>query len=558
MKYKNSYNPNSIEREFMKLDSRRHNKLTRARDCARLTVPTLFPREGFTESMELPDLFNSMPARGVMSLASRIVSAMYPLNQMPFFTFELDNAYVPQGADITETVAALSRLDKKIMNKLSHSNLRQELFVLMQHLIVLGDALFEIQDDYNFRVHRVDHYVIQRYPDGKIRKMILREWVDPEAVPEEWKTAMENEEMYIPKEKDDDEENNNGNGYGNGDAYDSFTMSYNNGYAPSKAHKAFYTMVEYEPESKTWECYKEYCGYIVDKGEFTICPYIPQSWSRIAGEDYGRSLVEEHIGDIRTLEALSKSLCEAAMANSEHRIGIDPTGITEVQDLIDTANGDFVPARQADVFSIQLLRQIDLGPMAMIRQDLTAGLGRVFLLNSSVQRDAERVTATEIRMMASELDQSLGGIFSGIAASIQIPIVKRTVLLMARDKILPTDIVKLIQEDGLLSLKVRTGLEALNREVEASQLMGWMQVVGTNQAFAPFIDSYGLLVRLSTSMGLDPVGIVKTPQQLAEEQQSQAQASLEAMAQQQAIQSMGSLVESSGAAAAEQAVQQPM
>ena len=78
-----------IEREFNKLDSRRTNKLNRARDCARLTVPTLFPREGFTESMELPDVYNSMPARGVMSLASRIVSAMYPLNQMPFFTFEL-------------------------------------------------------------------------------------------------------------------------------------------------------------------------------------------------------------------------------------------------------------------------------------------------------------------------------------------------------------------------------------------------------------------------------------------------------------------------------------
>lgn len=555
MEQKNSHNKHSIERQFQKLDSRRHNKLTRARDCARLTVPTLFPREGFTESMELPDLFNSMPARGVMSLASRIVSAMYPLNQMPFFSFELDSAYVPQGADITETVAALSRLDKKIMNKLSHSNLRQELFVLMQHLIVLGDALFEIQDDFNFRVHRVDHYVIQRYPDGKIKKMILREWVDPEAVPDEWKDAMEKEEIYYPKD-DEEDKYENGNGYENG--YDSFTMSYNNQYAPSKAHKAFYTMVEWEPETKTWECYKEYCGYIIDKGEFTICPYIPQSWSRIAGEDYGRSLIEEHIGDIRTLEALSKSLCEAAMANSEHRIGIDPTGITEVQDLIDTQNGDFVPARSSDIFSIQLLRQIDLGPMASIRQDLTAGLGRVFLLNSSVQRDAERVTATEIRMMASELDQSLGGIFSGIAASIQIPIVKRTVLLMARDKLLPPDIVRLIQDDGLLSLKVRTGLEALNREVEASQLMSWMSVVAPNQSFAPFIDNYGLLVRLSTSMGLDPVGIVKTPQQLQEEQAAQARQSIDAMAAQQAISSMGSLMETGGMAAMEQQMaQQP-
>lgn len=526
-----------IERQFQKLDARRYNKLTRARDCARLTVPTLFPREGYTESMDLPDVFNSMPARGVMSLASRIVSAMYPLNQQPFFSFEVDSQYVPQGINMNETLASLSRLDKRIMNKLSHSNLRQELFVLMQHLIVLGDALFEIQDDYNFRVHRIDHYVVQRYPDGKIKKIILREWVDPDALPEAWEYAMEEGKKY-----GDEEADNENNGY----EYDSFTMSFSGIKAPTKEHKPFYTMVEWEPDTKRWKCTKEYCGIIVDEGEFTVCPYIPQSWSRIAGEDYGRSLVEEHIGDIRTLEAMSKSLVEAAMANSEHRIGIDPSGITEIGDLLDTANGDYVSARQTDVFPIQLLRQIDLSPMVGIRQDLIGGLGRVFLLQSSIVRQAERVTATEIRAMAEELDQSLGGVFSGIAASIQIPIIKRTVLLMAKERLLPPDIVELISETGILGLKVRTGLEALNREIEASQLATWMSMTAQNPAFQPYIDGYGTLVRLTTAMGLESAGLVKTPQQLQEEQAAQAQQSLQAMAAQQAMQSIGSMAESSG------------
>lgn len=539
-----------IEREFQKLDSRRSNKLLRARDCARLTVPTLFPREGFTESMDLPDVFNSMPARGVMSLASRIVSAMYPLNQQPFFTFEPDSQFVPEGVDLNETMASLARLDKKIMNKLSHSNLRQELFVLMQHLIVLGDALFEIQDDYNFRVHRLDHYVLQRYPDGKIKKIILREWVDPEALPEKWEYAMEEEKKYEKNDNGYDEEYK-------ADA-DTFTTSINTmGMSPSKHHKAFYTMVEWNEDEGVWKCTKEYCGIIVDEGEFTICPYIAQTWSRIAGEDYGRSLVEEHIGDIRTLEALSKSLVEAAMANSEHRIGIDPSGITEVSDLLETANGDFVPARQQDVFSIQLLRQVDLQPMAALRSDLIQGLGRVFLLNSSIQRQAERVTATEVRMMAEELDQSLGGVFSGIAQSIQIPIVKRTVILMAKERLLPPDIVKLIQEKGLLSLKVRTGLEALNREIEASLLAQWMSMTGQNPAFAQFIDSYGFLLRFTTSMGLDTAGLVKSPAQLQAEQQQAAQQSIQNMVAQQAVSSIGTIAEQSGALAAESATQAP-
>ena len=529
-----------IESEFQKLDQRRHNKLMRARDCARLTVPTLFPREGFTESMDLPDVFSSMAARGVMSLASRIVSAMYPLNQQPFFTFEPDMKFIPEGADINDMLASLSRLDKKIMNKLSHTNLRQELFVLMQHLIVLGDALFEIQDDYQFRVHRVDHFVVQRYPDGRIKKIILREWVDPEALPEEWEYAMGESEHRAYSETD----------------YDTFATSINGmNNAPSRNHKPFYTKIEWENDRQVWECVKEYCGVEVDRGEFTVCPYIPQSWSRIAGEDYGRSLVEEHIGDIRTLEALTKSLVEAAMANSEHRIGIDPNGITEVDDLLDSQNGDFVPARQTDVFSIQLLRQIDLGPMAAIRQDIQASLGKVFLLQSAMQRDAERVTATEIRAMAQELDQSLGGVFSGIAQSIQIPIVKRTVILMAKDKLIDTEIVKLIQDDGILSLKVRTGLEALNREIESSLLVQWASLAMSNPSLQGFVDQYGFLTRMTTSMGLDTAGLVKSPQQLQAEQQQAAQASMQAMVQEQMISSMGAIAEEGAAASIEGSAQ---
>jgi len=550
MEYK--ANSSYIEREFLKLDGRRTNKLNRARDCARLTVPTLFPREGFTESMDLPDVFNSMPARGVMSLASRITSAMYPLSQAPFFSFEVDTQYVPQGVNMNETIASLSRLDKKIMTKLSHSNLRQELFVLLQHLIVLGDALFEIKDDYSFMVHRVDHYVVQRYPDGKIKKIILREWVDPDALPEDWEYAMEEGKVYGTDKDEEEDENYNSKG---GD-YNSFISSYNQAYAPSKSHRPFYTMVEWETDDQVWKCTKEYCGVIVDEGEFTVNPYIPQSWSRIAGEDYGRSLVEEHIGDIRTLEALSKSLVEAAMANSEHRIGIDPSGITEIADLLDTANGDYVSARQTDVFPIQLLRQVDLSPMAGLRSDLINGLGRVFLLNSSMQRQAERVTATEIRMMAEELDQSLGGVFSGIAQSIQIPIVKRTVLLMVKDELLPPDIVQLISEKGILGLKVRTGLEALNREIESTLLSQWMSMAGQVQAFQPYIDPYGFLVRFTTSLGLESAGLIKSPEQLQAEQQAQAEQSLQAMASEKLMSTIGNIAETSASATAEQAVQQ--
>ncbi len=509
-----------IASEFERLSSRRTGKIQRAQDASRLTVPGLFPEEGFSETMELPDVFSSLPARGVMSLASRMVSAIYPLNQAPFFNFELDQAFVPEGIDATETMASLSRLDRKIMDKLSSTNLRQELFVLFQHLIVVGDALFECLDDYNYRIHRLDHYVVQRYPDGRVKRIILREWVDPDAVPEEWP-----------------------------EVDPSYRRDSSNEVGPTADHEPYFTEILWNPDSKEWDVRKEYCGMIVDEGTYEVNPYIPQAWSRVAGEDYGRSLVEEHIGDIRTLETITKALVEAAVANSEFRIGVDPSGFTEVSDLQDTSNGDFVPARQVDVFPIQLLKQIDLGPMGAVREDISQQLGRTFLLQSSVQRTGDRVTATEIREVAQELDQALGGIFSGLARDIQIPIVKRAMLLMARDKMVPKELMKLIQGGGPLSLKVRTGLEALNREVTNSQLAQWAQVVGTVQAVQPYIDWYGWAIKWTSSFGLEPVGLVKTPQQLQEEQQQAAQQSIAQMATQQSIQSMGAMAEQGAAAA---------
>jgi hypothetical protein len=513
----------SIAGEFAELDARRSTKLTRCEELAKLTVPGLYPKSGWTETMDLPDLYSSIAARGIMSLASRMVSAIYPLNQMPFFQHEIDMAMVPQGADVTQQMQLLARLDKKIMEKLQNSNLRQELYVLMQHLITIGDALWYQSDDYSFRVYRVDQYVVVRYPDGSIKKIIVRDWIDPKAIPESWT------------------------------GYPETGQTTNSGYllqGPVSNFEPCYTEIEWDAEKEKWEVEKEFRGVVVEEGEYEVCPYTPQVWSRIAGEDYGRSLVEEHIGDIRSMEALSKATIEMAAASAEFRIGVDPTGITEIADLVDSVNGDFVAARPTDIFTLQLNRQPDLGPVVMARQELAANLGRTFLLQSAVQPTGDRVTATQIREIAQELDQALGGIFSGISRDIQIPIVKRTMFLLAKDRLIPKEILKLTGSGGILSMKVRTGLEALNREVQNSQLVQWAQVVGQIPNAMQAVNWDNWLIRFTTSFGMDVAGLVKTPEQLAQEQQAMMEQQAEMQANQQTIQSAGRIAEEQAAAGA--------
>jgi hypothetical protein len=184
-----------------------------------------------------------------------------------------------------------------------------------------------------------------------------------------------------------------------------------------------------------------------------------------------------------------------------------------------------------------------MGPVVMARQELAANLGRTFLLQSAVQPTGDRVTATQIREIAQELDQALGGIFSGISRDIQIPIVRRTMFLLAKDKLIPKEIMKLTGPGGILSMKVRTGLEALNREVQNSQLVQWAQVVGGIPNAMQAVNWDNWLIRFTTSFGMDVAGLVKTPEQLAQEQQAMMQQQAEMQANQQTIQSAGRIAE---------------
>lgn len=503
-------NAKTIRQRFDHLSTRRTVQLERARACAEVTVPGLMPPVGFNQGDSLPDLFSSLPARGVMSLASRMVSAIYPLNQLPFFQHQLDMEYVPEGADTTETEASLNRLDRRVMDKLSETNLRQELFVLFQHLIVMGDALLYQSDDYEFRVVRCDQYVLRRRPDGMVTEIVVREWVDPNSIPEEWSNVPDQKSVPCAG-------------------------------GPSNEHEPMYTLLE--REKGKWTCVKEFRNAVVDTGEYDVCPYSPQTWSRVAGEDYGRSLVEENLGDIRSLEALSRALIEGAAANSEYRVGIRPGGVGTSKDLQESVNGDYIVAEPGDVWSFQLNNQVQLQTTSNARDALTRDLGRTFLLASASQPTGERVTATQIREIAAELDQSLGGVFSGAARDIQIPIVRRTMLLMARDELIDKQIIELIGQDKILALKVRTGLEALNREVENSLLVQWAQVVQQLPQSQSYVNWLQFLHRFTSSFGIESAGILKTQEELQQEQQSAMQQQMAMQAGSQAIQSTGRVAE---------------
>jgi hypothetical protein len=150
-------------------------------------------------------------------------------------------------------------------------------------------------------------------------------------------------------------------------------------------------------------------------------------------------------------------------------------------------------------------------------------LAFAFLLNSAVQRNGERVTAEEIRYMANELESALGGIYSILSQEMQLPMVNRIMFSMERKKKMP------VLPKGTVKPVIVTGIEALGRGNDMSKLQAFFESAAMVANLPPEIDKSDALKRLGTSLGIDMKGLVKTPEQIAEEQ---AQAQQMAMMQQ--------------------------
>jgi hypothetical protein len=85
-------------------------------------------------------------------------------------------------------------------------------------------------------------------------------------------------------------------------------------------------------------------------------------------------------------------------------------------------------------------------------------------MGSAVTRDAERVTAEEIRMQASELETAYGGVYSRLAVDIQLPL---AYWLMGRVGLG-------LKGSSGVSPTIVTGLEALSRQGDLEDLRLWI------------------------------------------------------------------------------------
>ena len=324
---------NSLEGLYQKLEAERYSYLQRARDAARLTLPFLFVEEGHNSTSELPTPYQSVGARGVNNLASALLLSLLPPNA-PFFRLVLNAAALrgledaPQTEMIkTQIEVTMSKTERQIMAEIETNGYRIQTFEALKHLIVAGNVLLHVADSGGMRVIHLDRFVVQRDPLGRTKKIIIKETISPDMLPEAAKALVASNPDYNA-----------------GDNVDLYTcVRYFSPPTQSKADK----------DPTRVSIYQEIFGTPVPdtEGEFKAVesPYIVLRMNRTDGENYGRGYVEQYIGDLKSLESLMMAVVEAAAAASKCLFMVSPNGVTRARVLAEAPNGAIVEGSANDI-----------------------------------------------------------------------------------------------------------------------------------------------------------------------------------------------------------------
>ena len=200
------------------------------------------------------------------------------------------------------------------------------------------------------------------------------------------------------------------------------------------------------------------------------------------------------LGDLQSLESLSQAIVEGSLIAAKALFLVNPNGMTRADVIARAENGAIVAGNAADVEALQVQKNNDFSTALQTMQIIERRLNFAFLSSEAIQRNAERVTAEEIRVMSQQLDAGLAGAYSLLSSELQLPLVKRILALMERDGEIPP------VPDGLISPQITTGVEAIGRGNDKARLTEFLQTIATAlgpEQFLNFINPTELIRRFA-------------------------------------------------------------
>lgn len=460
------------------------------------TVASVFPNQVKTTDLQGNDIverdYQAMGAILVNNLTAKLVKLLFPVG-LSFFKLEDTKELKDFIKNLEPNLRKLQlpEIENKCAERLLFNAGYAQLHQLIKTLIILGNALV-VRKDNKLVVYTPKNYSVLRDHGGTVLDLVLCEQISYDRIPEAIRA-------YV-----------HARGKEPRDTLDLYTRVRR---LPSGQYR-----VTQEIEGKQ----------VGDEITYAknLCPYIPVVWSLVNGNSYGHGLVEDLAGDFAKLSCLSEALAKYEI-DSCRVVNLVKSGAGgDIDSLAEAEIGEWV---QADPDAVG---KTDAGDANMIKNlllDLEQVIGRLsiaFMYTSNV-RDAERVTAEEIRQKVAEADQALGGVYSQLSEALHKPLAY--LLLAEADRNLQSAIIA-----NKVKFNILTGTAALGRGNDTERLLTSIQVLGViipamGQLSKRF-NTEAVIDKILTNNGVNLEEIMKSDEELEAEAQA-AQEQMQAMQQ---------------------------
>jgi len=479
----------SAKQRYDYLASDRSQFLDVAKDAADLTLPYLIrgQEEWQKGARYLPTPWQSVGAKGVVTLAAKLMLALLP-PQTSFFKLQLDDTKLGEEfpPEIrSELDLSFAKIERTILESIAASSDRVVIHQALKHLVVAGNALVYMGKD-NLKLYPLNRYVVDRDGNGNVLEIVTKERINKKLLRGMLPEIKPNNVDNPPGERDEEVD--------------------------------IYTHIKRDNNRMIW--YQEYEDKVIPgsmgKAPLDANPWLVLRFNTVDGEVYGRGRVEEFIGDLKSLEALSQAMVEGSAAAAKVVFVVSPSSTTKPQTLANAGNGAIIQGRPDDIGVVQVGKTADFRTAYELMQSLERRLSEAFLILSV--RQSERTTAEEVRMTQMELEQQLGGLFSLLTVEFLVPYLNRKLNVFQKTgqiPRLPKDIVK---------PTIVAGINALGRGQDRESLGAFLTTIAQTmgpEAIATYVNPEEVIKRLAAAQGIDVLNLVKTVQEV-QDQQAQA------------------------------------
>jgi hypothetical protein len=497
------------EAVYRQLQTGRQAVIDMGRLMAELTIPAVFPPDGYTTGDDLPGNNQSLSAMCVNTLASNIMFMAFPPGQ-PICRFKVEETKLQKDIEsqpelYSKTILGLSRLEISHRERLQATPIATAYNNYIKLLLICGNALWKHIKLNEPMYRRPDSYVVQRSEGGSPLLTILEDCRKLQALS---KKHREQIIKLAPKDF-----------FANKKEWEKEVKIYS--VCKLKVGDTD------SDDDKSWLYWEEWEGHILEdtavETDFDVPPMHPGQLIPVPGQNWARGYCEEYRGDLFVVEQHASAINDGASAAALSLIFVKP-GQTSLKAVREARNLSVLPGRAEDVTMFRTEKTADYNFVVNNLEVAARRLGAAFMLQSSIQRSGERVTREEIVRLGTELDKALGGLNTQIAQYNQRPIIVRAIRLHeAEDKTIPP-----IPED-IVSIQVITGVDALGASLEADTLQQYAVdgKAAFPETFEKIHDGRDYFRRMAAARGIKPDGLVKSEEVSAQEDQAAQQMAMQ-------------------------------